>query len=114
MDPQAMRHCMGFGFSDKKSDSSIGRCMKSFSSFFELVSLVMILQHISLIMILKHKSLVMILQHKSLVMILQHTSLLIIVYLILRYDSLDGNGFKTSTMRLGADVIVFSRHFKNQ
>ena len=23
----------------------------------------------------------------------------------------DGNGFKTSTMRLGADVIVFSRHF---
>lgn len=23
--------------------------------------------------------------------------------------SLDGNGFKTSTMRLGADVIVFSR-----
>lgn len=22
---------------------------------------------------------------------------------------LDGNGFKTSTMRLGADVIVFSR-----
>ena len=30
------------------------------------------------------------------------------------YDSLDGNGFKTSTMRLGADVIVFSRHFKDQ
>ena len=27
MDPQAMRHCMGFGFSDKKSDSAIGRCM---------------------------------------------------------------------------------------
>ncbi|WZZ18693.1 hypothetical protein YC2023_111782 [Brassica napus] len=51
MDPQAMRHCMGFGFSDKKSDSAIGRY---------------------------------------------------------------GNGFKTSTMRLGADVIVFSRHFKNQ
>lgn len=26
----------------------------------------------------------------------------------------DGNGFKTSTMRLGADVIVFSRcHGKN-
>ncbi|KAL9236476.1 hypothetical protein vseg_011142 [Gypsophila vaccaria] len=25
-----------------------------------------------------------------------------------------GNGFKTSTMRLGADVIVFSRHFKNR
>lgn len=28
-----------------------------------------------------------------------------IVYLV----SIDGNGFKTSTMRLGADVIVFSR-----
>ncbi|XP_010477111.1 PREDICTED: protein MICRORCHIDIA 6-like isoform X2 [Camelina sativa] len=51
MDPQAMRNCMGFGFSDKKSDSAIGRY---------------------------------------------------------------GNGFKTSTMRLGADVIVFSRHSKNQ
>ncbi|KAK9674202.1 hypothetical protein RND81_12G218000 [Saponaria officinalis] len=25
-----------------------------------------------------------------------------------------GNGFKTSTMRLGADVIVFSRHFGNR
>lgn len=27
MNPQAIRHCMGFGFSDKKSDSAIGRCM---------------------------------------------------------------------------------------
>ncbi|XP_010532289.1 PREDICTED: protein MICRORCHIDIA 6 [Tarenaya hassleriana] len=51
MDPQAMRHCMGFGFSDKKSKSAIGRY---------------------------------------------------------------GNGFKTSTMRLGADVIVFSRHLTNK
>lgn len=25
------------------------------------------------------------------------------------FDLPDGNGFKTSTMRLGADVIVFSR-----
>ncbi|KAF3437007.1 hypothetical protein FNV43_RR19760 [Rhamnella rubrinervis] len=47
MDPEAMRHCMSFGFSDKKSKSAIGQY---------------------------------------------------------------GNGFKTSTMRLGADVIVFSRH----
>ncbi|XP_010533442.1 PREDICTED: protein MICRORCHIDIA 6-like isoform X2 [Tarenaya hassleriana] len=51
MDPQAIRHCMGFGFSEKKSESAIGRY---------------------------------------------------------------GNGFKTSTMRLGADVIVFSRHLKNE
>ncbi|XP_054805722.1 protein MICRORCHIDIA 6 isoform X2 [Prosopis cineraria] len=47
MDPEAMRCCMSFGFSDKKSKFAIGKY---------------------------------------------------------------GNGFKTSTMRLGADVIVFSRH----
>lgn len=51
MDPDAMRHCMSFGFSDKKSKSAIGQY---------------------------------------------------------------GNGFKTSTMRLGADVIVFSRHLNNK
>ncbi|MED6112898.1 hypothetical protein PIB30_065989 [Stylosanthes scabra] len=50
MDPEAMRHCMSFGFSDKKSKQAIGQY---------------------------------------------------------------GNGFKTSTMRLGADVIVFSRHLNN-
>ncbi|XP_030458257.1 protein MICRORCHIDIA 6-like isoform X2 [Syzygium oleosum] len=47
MDPEALRQCMSFGFSDKKEKSAIGQY---------------------------------------------------------------GNGFKTSTMRLGADVIVFSRH----
>ncbi|KAH7528447.1 hypothetical protein FEM48_Zijuj05G0073100 [Ziziphus jujuba var. spinosa] len=47
MDPEAMRRCMSFGFSDKNSNSAIGQY---------------------------------------------------------------GNGFKTGTMRLGADVIVFSRH----
>ncbi|XP_011046170.1 PREDICTED: MORC family CW-type zinc finger protein 3-like isoform X2 [Populus euphratica] len=47
MDPEAIRRCMSFGFSDKKSKSAIGQY---------------------------------------------------------------GNGFKTSTMRLGADAIVFSRH----
>ncbi|XP_021857826.1 protein MICRORCHIDIA 6 isoform X2 [Spinacia oleracea] len=51
MDPEAIRRCMSFGFSDKKSTSAIGRY---------------------------------------------------------------GNGFKTSTMRLGADVIVFSRHANNR
>ncbi|PSR89570.1 Protein MICRORCHIDIA like, partial [Actinidia chinensis var. chinensis] len=51
MDPEAMRRCLSFGFSDKKSKSAIGQY---------------------------------------------------------------GNGFKTSTMRLGADVIVFSRHFKER
>ncbi|XP_042501279.1 protein MICRORCHIDIA 6-like isoform X5 [Macadamia integrifolia] len=47
MDPDTMRRCMSFGFSEKKSKYAIGQY---------------------------------------------------------------GNGFKTSTMRLGADVIVFSRH----
>ncbi|GKV37259.1 hypothetical protein SLEP1_g45310 [Rubroshorea leprosula] len=47
MDPGAIRHCMSFGFSDKKMKQAIGQY---------------------------------------------------------------GNGFKTSSMRLGADVIVFSRH----
>ncbi|XP_071722803.1 protein MICRORCHIDIA 6-like [Rutidosis leptorrhynchoides] len=51
MDPEAMRRCMSFGFSDKKSQSAVGRY---------------------------------------------------------------GNGFKTSTMRLGADVIVFSRHINER
>ncbi|KAI8543720.1 hypothetical protein RHMOL_Rhmol08G0240400 [Rhododendron molle] len=51
MDPEAMRHCLSFGFSDKKSKSAIGQY---------------------------------------------------------------GNGFKTSTMRLGADVIVFSRRYKER
>lgn len=51
MDPEAMRRCLSFGFSDKKSKSAIGQY---------------------------------------------------------------GNGFKTSTMRLGADVIVFSRHLKER
>ncbi|XP_020251479.1 protein MICRORCHIDIA 6-like [Asparagus officinalis] len=51
MDPERLRHCMSFGFSDKLSDSSIGQY---------------------------------------------------------------GNGFKTSTMRLGADAIVFSRCMDNR
>ncbi|XP_031403548.1 protein MICRORCHIDIA 6 isoform X1 [Punica granatum] len=50
MEPEGMRRCMSFGFSDKKEKTAIGRY---------------------------------------------------------------GNGFKTSTMRLGADVIVFSCHLKD-
>ncbi|KAL5076408.1 hypothetical protein RYX36_015392 [Vicia faba] len=50
MDPEAMRRCMSFGFSDKNSKLAIGQY---------------------------------------------------------------GNGFKTSSMRLGADAIVFSRHLNN-
>ncbi|KAJ1283887.1 hypothetical protein BS78_03G161500 [Paspalum vaginatum] len=51
MDPEALRRCMSFGFSDKQSDAFIGQY---------------------------------------------------------------GNGFKTSTMRLGADVIVFTQNQNNR
>ncbi|TQE02994.1 hypothetical protein C1H46_011358 [Malus baccata] len=51
MDPEALRRCISFGFSDKKSEFTIGQY---------------------------------------------------------------GNGFKTSSMRLGADVIVFSRHLASR
>ncbi|CAI9112660.1 OLC1v1013133C1 [Oldenlandia corymbosa var. corymbosa] len=51
MDPEAIRRCLSFGFSERKSDSAIGQY---------------------------------------------------------------GNGFKTSSMRLGSDVIVFSRCKKNR
>ncbi|KAM7512477.1 hypothetical protein LguiB_011352 [Lonicera macranthoides] len=51
MDPEAIRRCMSFGFSEKKDKCAIGQY---------------------------------------------------------------GNGFKTSSMRLGADVIVFSRHLGNR
>ncbi|XP_044487407.1 protein MICRORCHIDIA 6-like isoform X3 [Mangifera indica] len=51
MDPEAMRNCMSFGFSDKKLKSAIGKY---------------------------------------------------------------GNGFKTSSMRLGADAVVFSRHVNDR
>ena len=71
-----MRHCMSFGFSDKKSKFAIGRCMyrnNLFASFFGSSS-----------------------------------------YLPVNCGLPDGNGFKTSSMRLGADVIVFSRHLNNR
>lgn len=73
MDPEAMRQCMSFGFSDKKSKSAIGQCMdngihSTICSYY----------------------------------------FLFIYRFICSFP--DGNGFKTSTMRLGADVIVFSRH----
>ncbi|QHO20431.1 protein MICRORCHIDIA 6 isoform X1 [Arachis ipaensis] len=74
MDPEAMRRCMSFGFSDK-SKFAIGQCM-DYGNIF--------------------------------VVILLFSSLF-----IFQFGHTDGNGFKTGTMRLGADVIVFSRHLNN-
>lgn len=75
MDPEAMRCCMSFGFSDKKSKSAIGKCKYAgiLSAMISVCAL----------------------------------------YLFVSCGLPDGNGFKTSSMRLGADVIVFSRHRNN-
>lgn len=75
MDPEAIRRCMSFGFSDKKSISAIGQCM-----------------HVN--------------YHGVLFCVMSCE--------LLTFSILDGNGFKTSSMRLGADVIVFSRCTKNR
>lgn len=73
MDPEAMRRCMSFGFSDKKNKSAIGQCMDHVHVCYKFYSF-------------------------------------LLSYLWTKHSLSDGNGFKTSTMRLGADVIVFSRH----
>lgn len=36
MDPEAMRRCMSFGFSDKKSKAAIGQCTALLRSFCKL------------------------------------------------------------------------------
>lgn len=77
MDPEAMRQCMSFGFSDKKSKSAIGQCMDNGI----------------------------------------HSTICSYYFLFIYWFTCsfpDGNGFKTSTMRLGADVIVFSRRTTNR
>ncbi|KVH98225.1 Histidine kinase-like ATPase, ATP-binding domain-containing protein [Cynara cardunculus var. scolymus] len=74
MNPEAMRRCLSFGFSDKKSISAIGKSHGlsdgKNSAKFRGVGAFMLCS--------------------------------------------DGNGFKTSSMRLGADVIVFSRNQSNR
>lgn len=79
MDPEAMRRCMSFGFSDKSSKSAIGQCMEICNHF-----------------------------------VILHFKLLPYCIYLFTCSLPDGNGFKTSTMRLGADVIVFSRHVNNR
>lgn len=83
MDPEHIRRCMSFGFSERKSESTIGQCtdpmMLTLSLFSPFGSFVF--------------------------------------YFCINWficSLSDGNGFKTSTMRLGADVIVFSRCLRNR
>ncbi|KAK1378057.1 MORC family CW-type zinc finger protein 3-like [Heracleum sosnowskyi] len=72
MHPESIRHCMSFGFSDKKKKNAIG-------------------------------------QYEYIEFIGAHFCSPLCV-LITNCNSTDGNGFKTSSMRLGSDVIVFTRH----
>ena len=80
MDPDSLRRCMSFGFSEKQAGSSIGQCIANFC-----------------FIICKSSPETM---H---CLTFWHLSLW-----------LDGNGFKTSTMRLGADAIVFTRCTKSR
>lgn len=75
MDPEAMRHCMSFGFSDKKSKFAIGQC----EDYDILYAKILVFSFI----------------------------------FIFQFGLADGNGFKTGSMRLGADAIVFSCHTNN-
>lgn len=72
MDPEGMRCCMNFVFSDKMSNFAIGKCMYADNPYVNIV--------------------------------------ICMSYLFISSGLPDGNGFKTSSMRLGSDVIVFSRH----
>lgn len=76
MDPEAMRRCLSFGFSDKKSKFAVGQCMDCG--------------------------------------ILSTMILVFYFVFIFQFGLPDGNGFKAGSMRLGADVIVFSRHLNNE
>lgn len=46
MDPDSMRCCMSFGFSDKKSKSAIGQCMDP-RLLFQISLLVLSFYHIN-------------------------------------------------------------------
>lgn len=83
MDPECIRRCMSFGFSENKSKSSIGQCMDSMMLILSLFS---------------------------------RFSPFVLYFCINWFicSLSDGNGFKTSTMRLGADAIVFSRCLSNR
>lgn len=81
MDPELLRRCMSFGFSDKKTESFIGQC----KSLFCWTPYKFVYLYLALCWQLCWN----------------------------KFWCIDGNGFKTSTMRLGADVVVFTRHKKN-
>lgn len=84
MDPDKVRQCMSLGYSLKsKLANTIGQCKWMSLSLYLFAIWCLALLPWELIYSTAHKFLSVMFQ--------------------------DGNGFKTSTMRLGADVIVFSR-----
>ncbi|KAL3633207.1 hypothetical protein CASFOL_022969 [Castilleja foliolosa] len=90
MDPESMRKCMSLGYSSKTSNKTIGQCSK-----FSMPASLIYVNYTCL----PHGL------YKAPLNKVHFDSQSIRSIKIL----LNGNGFKTSTMRLGADVIVFSR-----
>lgn len=88
MDPAGIRKCMSLGYSSKKSNTTIGQCnfflCKSRNCYDFMICLTNLLQNLV-------------------------SDLVCCFYDIQLACVPDGNGFKTSTMRLGADAIVFTR-----
>ncbi|PNY11792.1 MORC family CW-type zinc finger protein 4-like, partial [Trifolium pratense] len=99
MDPNSLRKCMSLGYSSKKSKTTIGQCAV-FSIYEELGSGVISLGNVGLNPPLHT-------QHNEGVGGSNEGNPNAAIRRI--GEDHNGNGFKTSTMRLGADAIVFSR-----
>lgn len=93
INPDKMRQCMSLGYSTKsKSTNTIGQC--EFSHLNEKY----LCDNLAVFII-----------YCLIIIITMFSSKMLPSFYICFELYLDGNGFKTSTMRLGADVIVFSR-----
>ena len=113
MDPEKMRHCVSLGYSAKsKMADTIGQC--KFSLLFFHTLLLRAHTHTHCYTYLFHYPYVCTPHtlHLQTYLLMHDETLsyfLIVLDLLFELYVSDGNGFKTSTMRLGADVIVFSR-----
>ena len=93
MSPDKIRHCMSLGYSAKsKVKNTIGQCMYGRGTFQQ--------QYIQLLWIY--------IFFFGMFIKIQE------IQFAFNCTSADGNGFKTSTMRLGADILVFSRSHSNE
>ncbi|KAK6125700.1 hypothetical protein DH2020_040566 [Rehmannia glutinosa] len=97
MDPECMRKCMSLGYSSKTSNTTIGQLEKNVVQVFRMISA-------------KDAPIWDREVDENRLWSTSHVDNLALPKAMKRAGLfLDGNGFKTSTMRLGADVIVFSR-----